>query len=50
MSCQFIQQKVTYIYSLQHEFIFDEVFDEKCSNEDVYIRAARPLISCIFDG
>ncbi|XP_060563400.1 kinesin-like protein KIF24, partial [Ruditapes philippinarum] len=37
-------------YTLQHEFIFDEVFEEKCTNEDVYIRAARPLISCIFDG
>ncbi|XP_052791398.1 uncharacterized protein LOC128225569 [Mya arenaria] len=37
-------------YTLKHEFIFDEVFDEKCSNEDVYIRAARPLISCVFDG
>ncbi|CAG5129394.1 unnamed protein product [Candidula unifasciata] len=37
-------------YTLQHEFIFDEVFDEKCTNEDVYLRAARPLISCIFNG
>ncbi|XP_053406268.1 kinesin-related protein 3-like [Mercenaria mercenaria] len=37
-------------YTLQHEFIFDEVFEESCSNEDVYIRAARPLINCIFDG
>ncbi|XP_005100746.1 uncharacterized protein LOC101848438 [Aplysia californica] len=37
-------------YTLQHEFVFDEVFDESCSNEDVYIRAARPLISCIFNG
>lgn len=34
----------------QHEFIFDEVFDEGCSNEDVYIRAARPLINCVFEG
>ncbi|BFY97058.1 hypothetical protein BsWGS_00098 [Bradybaena similaris] len=37
-------------YTLQHEFIFDEVFDETCTNEDVYVRAARPLISCIFNG
>ncbi|RUS79447.1 hypothetical protein EGW08_012788 [Elysia chlorotica] len=37
-------------YTLQHEFIFDEVFHESCSNEDVYTRAARPLISCIFNG
>ncbi|KAK3606223.1 hypothetical protein CHS0354_037895 [Potamilus streckersoni] len=37
-------------YTLQHEFIFDEVFDGTCTNEDVYIRAARPLINCLFDG
>ncbi|GFR69175.1 kinesin-like protein [Elysia marginata] len=37
-------------YTLQHEFIFDEIFHESCSNEDVYTRAARPLISCIFNG
>ncbi|XP_062577670.1 uncharacterized protein LOC134239507 [Saccostrea cucullata] len=37
-------------HTLQHEFIFDEVFDEACGNEDVYIRAARPLINCIFEG
>ncbi|OWF46911.1 uncharacterized protein LOC110454998 [Mizuhopecten yessoensis] len=37
-------------YTLEHEFIFDEVFDEKCSNEDVYVRAARPLVSNIFTG
>ncbi|CAL1527967.1 unnamed protein product [Lymnaea stagnalis] len=37
-------------YTLQHEFTFDEVFDESCTNEDVYIRAARPLINCVFNG
>uniref|UniRef100_A0A2C9JU95 Kinesin motor domain-containing protein n=1 Tax=Biomphalaria glabrata TaxID=6526 RepID=A0A2C9JU95_BIOGL len=37
-------------YTLQHEFMFDEVFDETCTNEDVYIRAARPLINCVFNG
>ncbi|KAH3840405.1 kinesin-related protein 3-like [Dreissena polymorpha] len=37
-------------YTLEHEFIFDEVFEESCSNEDVYIRAARPLVSCVFEG
>ncbi|XP_033750004.1 uncharacterized protein LOC117334470 [Pecten maximus] len=37
-------------YTLEHEFIFDEVFDEKCSNEDVYVRAARPLVGNIFTG
>ncbi|KAK6188934.1 hypothetical protein SNE40_005008 [Patella caerulea] len=37
-------------YTLQHEFLFDEVFDENCTNEDVYVRATRPLISCLFNG
>ncbi|CAC5416602.1 KIF2_24 [Mytilus coruscus] len=37
-------------YTLQHEFIFDEVFNEKGSNEDVNIRATRPLINCVFEG
>ncbi|XP_069137468.1 uncharacterized protein [Argopecten irradians] len=37
-------------YTLEHEFIFDEVFDENCSNEDVYVRAARPLVGNIFTG
>ncbi|XP_060072223.1 uncharacterized protein LOC132552097 [Ylistrum balloti] len=37
-------------YTLEHEFIFDEVFDDKCTNEDVYVRAARPLVGNIFTG
>lgn len=40
---------ISYFYQ-QHEFVFDEVFNEKCSNEDVYIRATRPLINCVFEG
>ncbi|XP_041371129.1 uncharacterized protein LOC121384701 [Gigantopelta aegis] len=37
-------------FTLQHEFVFDEVFGETCTNEDVYLRAARPLINCLFNG
>lgn len=37
-------------FTMKHEFMFDEVFAEDCSNEDVYIRAARPLISTVFQG
>ncbi|KAK7481620.1 hypothetical protein BaRGS_00027136 [Batillaria attramentaria] len=37
-------------FTLKHEFMFDEVFHENCSNDDVYIRAARPLISTVFQG
>ncbi|XP_071109625.1 uncharacterized protein [Haliotis cracherodii] len=37
-------------FTLQHEFFFDEVFDENCSNEDVYLRAARPLINSVFNN
>ncbi|XP_076443303.1 uncharacterized protein LOC143281904 isoform X2 [Babylonia areolata] len=35
-------------FTMKHEFVFDEVFNETCSNEDVYIRAARPLITTVF--
>ncbi|KAJ8285511.1 hypothetical protein GJAV_G00027650 [Gymnothorax javanicus] len=37
-------------YVLQHEFYFDEVFSEMCTNEDVYERTAYPLIQHIFNG
>nr|XP_054756282.1 uncharacterized protein LOC129262224 isoform X1 [Lytechinus pictus] len=33
-----------------HKYIFDEVFHEKCSNEEVYERTAMPLIQKIFKG
>ena len=46
----FVRVMFGFLFYLQHEFMFDEVFDEKCTNEDVYIRAARPLINCLFDG
>jgi kinesin family protein 2/24 len=31
-------------------FHFDNVLDEKASNEDVYIRCVRPLIDHVFDA
>ncbi|XP_072849105.2 kinesin-like protein KIF24 [Pogona vitticeps] len=37
-------------YVLQHVFYFDEVFGEACSNQDVYMKTAHPLIQHIFNG
>ncbi|XP_043943184.1 kinesin-like protein KIF24 [Protopterus annectens] len=37
-------------YVLQHVFYFDEVFSEACSNQDVYMKTAHPLIHHIFNG
>ncbi|XP_059729097.1 kinesin-like protein KIF24 [Haemorhous mexicanus] len=37
-------------YILQHVFYFDEVFEESCTNEDVYMKTAYPLIQHIFNG
>ncbi|XP_054254073.1 kinesin-like protein KIF24 [Indicator indicator] len=37
-------------YILQHVFYFDEVFGESCTNEDVYMKTAYPLIQHIFNG
>ncbi|XP_072778286.1 kinesin-like protein KIF24 isoform X2 [Taeniopygia guttata] len=37
-------------YILQHVFYFDEVFEETCTNEDVYMKTAYPLIQHIFNG
>ncbi|NWU93872.1 KIF24 protein, partial [Upupa epops] len=37
-------------YILQHVFYFDEVFGESCTNQDVYMKTAHPLIQHIFDG
>ncbi|XP_066567838.1 kinesin-like protein KIF24 [Amia ocellicauda] len=37
-------------YILQHVFYFDDVFDESCSSEDVYLKTASPLIQHIFSG
>ncbi|KAJ3089320.1 Kinesin-like protein kif24 [Quaeritorhiza haematococci] len=34
----------------EHSFVFDEVFDENASNEDVYKRTAWPLVEYIFSG
>ncbi|NXD44290.1 KIF24 protein, partial [Copsychus sechellarum] len=37
-------------YILQHVFYFDEVFGESCTNHDVYMKTAYPLIQHIFSG
>ncbi|XP_032068591.1 kinesin-like protein KIF24 [Thamnophis elegans] len=37
-------------YILQHVFYFDEVFGESCSNQDVYMKTAHPLIQHVFSG
>ncbi|NWI59369.1 KIF24 protein, partial [Calyptomena viridis] len=37
-------------YILQHVFYFDEVFGESCTNQDVYMKTAHPLIQHIFNG
>ncbi|XP_020019423.2 kinesin-like protein KIF24 isoform X2 [Castor canadensis] len=37
-------------YILQHIFYFDEVFGEACTNRDVYMKTAHPLIQHIFNG
>ncbi|XP_069865048.1 kinesin-like protein KIF24 [Dipodomys merriami] len=37
-------------YILQHVFYFDEVFGEACTNWDVYMKTAHPLIQHVFSG
>lgn len=37
-------------YVENHEFIFDEAFDEKNTNAMVYQRTAKPLIEFVFNG
>uniref|UniRef100_UPI00398F5342 kinesin-like protein KIF24 n=1 Tax=Pristiophorus japonicus TaxID=55135 RepID=UPI00398F5342 len=37
-------------YLQQHVFYFDEVFEETCTNYDVYLKTAYPLIQHVFSG
>ena len=37
-------------YIEEHSFTFDEVFDEECNNEAVYMRTAAPLVETVFEG
>ncbi|XP_076419599.1 kinesin-like protein KIF24 isoform X2 [Peromyscus maniculatus bairdii] len=37
-------------FIFQHVFYFDEVFGEACTNRDVYLKTAHPLIQHIFNG
>ncbi|KAL7985719.1 hypothetical protein Chor_013651 [Crotalus horridus] len=45
-------QRVAHIsgYNYGHVFYFDEVFGETCSNQDVYMKTAHPLIQHVFSG
>jgi hypothetical protein len=35
-------------YTEQHEFVFDEVFHEHMTNEEIFRRTALPLVELIF--
>lgn len=35
-------------YTERHTFTFDQVFDEKCNNREVYMRCAAPLVDTVF--
>eukprot|EP00741_Cyanophora_paradoxa_P011023 tig00020553_g10655.t1 len=35
-------------YIEKHDWVFDEVFDEGCSNPEVYVRSVQPLVETIF--
>jgi hypothetical protein len=37
-------------YVENHEFVFDEAFDENAANEEVYRRTALPLVEYLFEG
>lgn len=45
-----IHSHVKIIFVFQHVFCFDEVFGESCTNHDVYMKTAYPLIQHIFNG
>ncbi|PFX31815.1 kinesin-like protein KIF24 isoform X2 [Stylophora pistillata] len=36
-------------YIQKYQFVFDEAFDEGCSNKDIYERTAKPLIKTVFN-
>ncbi|KAL9986382.1 hypothetical protein ACROYT_G000521 [Oculina patagonica] len=36
-------------YTQKYQFVFDEAFDESCSNKDIYERTAQPLIKTVFN-
>jgi len=35
-------------YTQKYQFVFDEAFDEGCSNKEIYERTAQPLIKTVF--
>ncbi|NXX76121.1 KIF24 protein, partial [Urocolius indicus] len=38
------------VFLFQHVFYFDEVFGDSCTNQDVYMKTAHPLIQHILNG
>ena len=40
--------KIKFLF--QHVFYFDEIFDEACTNQDIYMKTTHPLIQHIFNG
>ncbi len=41
---------VSILIVFQHVFVFDEVFDDRCSNNDVYENTAKPLVQHVLSG
>ena len=37
-------------FNQQHKFVFDEMFSEKCLNEEIYTKTAQPLIKNVLAG
>ena len=37
-------------FNQQHNFIFDEMFGDQCSNDEIYTKTAQPLIKNVLDG
>jgi len=37
-------------YLEEHQFVFDEVFDDTISNEQLYLEAVQPLVEAAFTG
>lgn len=34
----------------EHNFVFDQVFDDNTTNEELYVSAVRPLVNAAFTG
>ena len=46
-----LKQKVDLTkYIEEHQFIFDQVFEDEISNQDFYVQTVQPLVSALFLG